>query len=131
MFASCWLFRNYHFSFYHSFLIFIFITCFLLVMFNCMISITCFGLYDSLLFTLCVYFFEIYAPETYEMFVYKHTETIHYVTFLKIQTSPVNSSRILRIKNVKFSGNSRLYIFYISYSDVMLKRNKFLWILFR
>ena len=65
------------------------------------------------------------------MFVYKHTETIHYVTFLKIQTSPVNSSRILRIKNVKFSGNSRLYIFYISYFDVKLKRNKFLWILFR
>ena len=27
--------------------------------------------------------------------------------------------------------NSRLHIFYISYFDVMLKRNKFLWIFFK
>ena len=44
------------------------------------------------------------------MFVYKHTETIEYVkkvNFLrKIQTSRLNSSRILRIKNVKFPGYS-------------------------
>ena len=26
-----------------------------------------------------VFFFEIYAPGIYEMFVYKHTETIEYV----------------------------------------------------
>ena len=26
-----------------------------------------------------IYFFEIYAPEIYEMYVYKHTETIEYV----------------------------------------------------
>ena len=28
-------------------------------------------------------------------------------------------------------NNSRLHIFYISYFDVMLKRNKFLWIFFK
>ena len=43
------------------------------------------------------------------MFVYKHAETIEYVKksayFLrKIQTLRVNNSRILTIKNAKFSG---------------------------
>ena len=48
----------------------------------------------------------------YEMFVYKHTETIEYLKkvayfFRKIQTSLVNNSKILRFKN--FSG----YCFYM------------------
>ena len=43
-----------------------------------------------------------------EKFVYKHSETIEYVKklayFLRnLQTSRVKNSRILRIKNVKFS----------------------------
>ena len=43
------------------------------------------------------------------MFIYKHTEIIEYVKKLayflrKIQTLLVNNSRILRIKNEKFSG---------------------------
>ena len=49
--------------------------------------------YNSLLF-------EIYAPEKYEMFLYKHTETTEYVkkqpNFLrKIRTPPVYNSVIL------------------------------------
>ena len=49
------------------------------------------------------------------MFVYKHTEKIEYVkkypTFSeKIQTLRVINSRILKIKNAKFSGYY-LYIF--------------------
>ena len=42
------------------------------------------------------------------MFVYKHAETIEYVKisllFTKIQTLRVNNSRIVTIKNAKFSG---------------------------
>ena len=40
------------------------------------------------------------------MFVYKHTETIEYVEsnlLFKYKTSRVNNSRILRVKNAKFS----------------------------
>ena len=49
-----------------------------------------------------------------EKFVYKHSETIEYVKklayfFRNSQTSRVNNSRILRIKNAKFSG----YCFYM------------------
>ena len=59
--------------------------------------------------------FEIYAPDIYEMFIYKYTETIVYVIkvdyFLrKIQTSRVYKSRIFRIKYTIFSG----YCFYMS-----------------
>ena len=55
--------------------------------------------------------FEMHPSEMYEMFVYKHTETIEYVKkvacFLrKLQTLRVHNSRILRIKNPKFSGYS-------------------------
>ena len=42
------------------------------------------------------------------MFVYKHTETIQYVK--QIQTSQVDNSRILRIKNAKFLE----YCFYVT-----------------
>ena len=58
--------------------------------------------------------FELCAPEIYEIFVYKHTETIEYaknsLPFKKIQTSRINNSRILRIKNAKRLG----YCFYIN-----------------
>ena len=52
--------------------------------------------------------FEICAREICEMFVYKHSETIEYIKtahFLRnVQTSCVNNSIILRIKNAKLSG---------------------------
>ena len=53
--------------------------------------------------------------QDYAMLVYKHAETIEYVkkwpTFLrKIQISRVDNSRILSIRDAKFSG----YCFYIN-----------------
>ena len=59
--------------------------------------------------------FELCAREMYEKFVYKHSETIEYVktlnAFLRnLQTLQANNSRILRIKNAKFSG----YCFYMN-----------------
>ena len=42
------------------------------------------------------------------MFVYKHTETIQYVK--QIQTSQVDNSRILRIKNAKFLCETKLIV---------------------
>ena len=52
---------------------------------------------------------DIYAPEIYEMSVYKHTEIIEYVKnaayFLrKIQTLWVNNSRIFWVKNANLQG---------------------------
>ena len=51
------------------------------------------------------------------MIVYKHTEAIEYVKkiayFLrKVQTLRINNSRILTIKNAKFSG----HYFYMTYN---------------
>ena len=59
--------------------------------------------------------FETCAREIYEKFVYKHLQTVEYVKklafFLRnLQTSWANNSRILRIKNAKFSG----YCFYMN-----------------
>ena len=52
---------------------------------------------------------ELHTHKVCEIFVYKHAETIAY--FLrKIQTLRVNNSRILSIKNAKFSG----YYFYMN-----------------
>ena len=48
------------------------------------------------------------APEIYEMFVYKHIETMSSHFLGKLQTSRVNNSRI-SVKNAKFSG----YCFYM------------------
>ena len=60
-------------------------------------------------------FFKICACEICEEFVYKHSETIEYFKklayFLRnFQTSWVNNSRILMIKNAKFLG----YCFYMN-----------------
>ena len=51
--------------------------------------------------------FEICASK---MLAYKHSETIKYVAYFlrNLQTSRANNSRVLRIKDVKFSG----YCFY-------------------
>ena len=51
---------------------------------------------------------ELFARKFFEMFVYKHTETIEYVKkqptfFKKIQTLRVNNLRVTRTKNTKFS----------------------------
>ena len=48
------------------------------------------------------------APEIYEIFVYKHIETMSSHFLGKLQTSRVNNSRI-SFKNAKFSG----YCFYM------------------
>ena len=51
---------------------------------------------------------ELFTRKDSEMFVYKHTETTVYLKvayFLrKTQTSRVNKSSIIMIKNAKFSG---------------------------
>ena len=67
------------------------------------------------------------APEIYEMFVYKHIETMNMLKSShfsgKLQTSRVNNSRIRRIKNAKFSG----YCFHVNPNAVrFLKCLKFL-----
>ena len=54
--------------------------------------------------------YEICTREIYEKFGYKHSETNRIreilVYFLRnLQTSQANNSRILRIKNAKFSGH--------------------------
>ena len=59
-------------------------------------------------------FFELCAPEVYELFGYRHTETIEYFRkvayFLrKNQTSRAENWKILRIKKMKFLG----YCFYV------------------
>ena len=59
--------------------------------------------------------FETRAREIYQTFVYKHSEAIEILLKLayilwNLQTSWANNSRILRIKNVKFSwhGNTQV-----------------------
>ena len=52
--------------------------------------------------------FWVFACKVWKMFVYKHAKTVEYVKkfyFLrKIKTLWINNSRILWIKNAKFSG---------------------------
>ena len=52
--------------------------------------------------------FWVFACKVWKMFVYKHAKTVEYVKkfyFLrKIKTLWINNSRILWMKNAKFSG---------------------------